>query len=153
MVIFRAASSLDICCGAYPATGANIVGCRKAGGVCVGCAMHVVSPRDATQQAGGRFSVEVPEVDGIAELDADLFAAFGIATAVDDLGGGAGAFVFATEDYGTAFFYGAAAEKGGAVTAGGDGPGFFVPSLVRVFAAEPDGDGAGGARAAADFLG
>src|ERR1700690_3694751 len=101
-------------------------------------------------RAGGGLSVEVPEVDGIAELDADLFAAFGIAAAVDDLGGGAGAFVFAAEDYGTPLFHGAAAEQSGAVTAGGDGPGFFVPSLVRVFAAEPDGDGAGGARAASD---
>jgi hypothetical protein len=27
----------------------------------------------------------VPEVDGVVELDADLFAAFGIAEAVDDL--------------------------------------------------------------------
>ena len=97
--------------------------------------------------------VDVPEVDGVVEFDADLFAAFGIAATVDDLGGGAGAFVFAAEDNRAAFFYRAAAEEGGAVTAGGDGPGFFVPGLVRVFATQPDGDGAGGARAAADFLG
>ena len=95
---------------------------------------------------------EVPEIDGVAELDADLFAAFGIAAAVDDLGGGAGTFVFAAEDYRAAFFYRAAAEEGGAVTAGADRPGFFVPGLVRVFAAQPDGDGGIGAGAAADFL-
>lgn len=80
----------------------------------------------------------IPEVDGVIELDADLFAAFGVAEAVDDLGFGAGTFVFAAEDDGAAFFHGAAAEEGGAVAAGADRPGFFVPGLVRVFTAEPD---------------
>ena len=86
-------------------------------------------------------------------MDADLFAAFGIAEAVDDLGGGAGTFVFAAEDYGAAFFYRAAAEQCGAVTAYAYGPGFFVPGLVWIFAAQPDRDGGHGARAAADVLG
>ena len=86
-------------------------------------------------------------------MDADLLAAFGIAAAVDDLGSGAGAFVFAAEDYGAAFFYGAAAEKGGAVKAGGDGPGFFVPGLVRIFTSQPDRDGGRDAGAAPDLLG
>jgi hypothetical protein len=54
--------------------------------------------------------VEVPEVDGVTELDADLFAAFGIAETVDDLGFGAGTLVFAAEDDGAAFFDGAAAQ-------------------------------------------
>ena len=120
----------------------------------MGLAVCVVAPRDEMQRAGGAaVSVQIPEIDGVAEFDADLFAAFGIAAAVDHLGSGAGTFVFAAEDYGAAFFYGAATEEGGAVTAGGDGPGFFVPGLVRVFAAEPDRDGRRDARAAADFLG
>src|ERR1700689_3492857 len=119
------------------------------------CGLGSARSRSEEIERAGRaaVSVQIPEVDGVAELDADLFAAFGIAAAVDDLGGGAGAFVFAAEDHGTAFFYGAAAQEGCAVTAGGDGPGFLMPGLVRVFAAEPDGDGAGGARAAAGFLG
>ena len=97
--------------------------------------------------------VQVPEVDGIAELDADLFAAFTVAEAVDDLGLGAGAFVFAAEDDRAAFFYWAAAEEGGAVAADAYRPGLLVPSLVRIFAAQPDRDGGNGARAAADVLG
>jgi len=85
-----------------------------------------------------RSLVQVPEVDRVVELDADLFAAFGVAEAVNDLGFGTGTFVFAAEDYRAAFFYGAAAEERGAVTAYADRPGFFVPSLVRIFAAQPD---------------
>ena len=54
--------------------------------------------------------IEVPEVDGVAELHADLFAAFGIAETVDDLCFGAGTLVFSTEDDGAAFFNGAAAQ-------------------------------------------
>ena len=54
--------------------------------------------------------VQVPEVDRVVELDADLFAAFGIAEAVNDLGLGAGAFVLAAEDDRAAFFYGVAGE-------------------------------------------
>jgi len=86
-------------------------------------------------------------------LDSDLFAAFGVAEAVDDLGFGAGTFVFAAENYGAAFFYRAAAEESCAVAAGADSPGFFVPGLVGVFAPEPDWDGGRSARAAADALG
>ena len=71
-------------------------------------------------------------------MDADLFAAFGVADAVDDLGLGAGTFVFAAEDYRAALFHGAAAEEGGAVAADADRPSFLVPGLVRIFAAEPD---------------
>src|SRR5580704_7133937 len=96
---------------------------------------------------GAGLLIEVPEVDG------DLFAAFGIAPAVDDLGGGAGALVFAAEDDCAAFFYRAAAEERGAVAAGADGPGLFVPRLMRVFAAQPHCDGGREARAAADLLG
>jgi len=102
---------------------------------------------------GAGLLIEVPEVDGVAELDADLFAALGIAPAVDDLGGGAGAFVFAAEDYRAALFHRAAAEERGAMAAGADGPGFFVPGLVRIFTAQPHRDGRRGARAAADLLG
>jgi hypothetical protein len=102
---------------------------------------------------GGGVLIEVPEVDGVAELDANLFAACGVAVRVDDLGGGAGAFVFAAEDYCAAFFYRAAAEEGGAVAADADGPRFFVPGLVRVLAAQPHCDGGRDARAAADLLG
>ena len=87
---------------------------------------------------GARNLIEIPKVDGVAELDADLFAAFGVAEAVNDLGLGAGAFVFAAEDYRAAFFYWAAAEEGGAVAADADRPSFLVPGLVRIFAAEPD---------------
>src|SRR5271156_3945609 len=105
---------------------------------------------DWAREAG--ILVSVPEIDGVVELDADLFAAFRVAEAVDDLGFGAGAFVFAAEDYGAAFFHGAAAEEGGAVAAYADRPGFFVPGLVGVFAAQPDGDGGNSALAAADLL-
>jgi hypothetical protein len=96
--------------------------------------------------------ISIPEVDGVVELDADLFAAFGVAEAVNDLGLGAGAFVFAAEDYGAAFFHRAAAEEGCAVAAHAYGPGFLVPGLVRVFAAQPDRDGGNSARAAAHAL-
>ncbi len=102
---------------------------------------------------GAGLLIEVPEVDGVAELDADLFAAFRIPPAVDDLGGGAGAFVFAAEDDRAAFFHWAAAEERGAVAAGADGPGFFVPGLVRIFTAQPNRDGGRDSRAAADLLG
>ncbi len=101
---------------------------------------------------GAGLLIEVPEVDGVTELDADLFAACGVAVRVDDLGGGAGAFVFAAEHYCAAFFYRAAAEEGGAVTADADGPRFFVPGLVRIFTAQPHRDGGRDARAAADVL-
>ena len=96
--------------------------------------------------------IEIPEVDGVAELDADLFAAFSVAEAVNDLCLGAGAFVFAAEDYRAAFIYWAAAQEGGAVAADAHRPGLFVPSLVRIFAAQPDRDGGNAARAAAYVL-
>src|SRR5271156_1741943 len=105
---------------------------------------------DWAREAG--ILVSVPEVDGFVELDADLFAAFGAAEAVDDLGFGAGTFVFTAEDYGAAFFYPAAAEEGGAVAGCAACPGFFVPGLVAGFAAPPEGEGGNGARAAADLL-
>src|SRR5271170_3451751 len=92
---------------------------------------------DWAREAG--ILVSVPAIDGVVELDADLFAAFRVAEAVDDLGFGAGAFAFA-------------AEEGGAVAAYADRPGFFVPGLVGVFAAQPDGDGGNGALAAADLV-
>jgi len=95
----------------------------------------------------------VPEVNGVAELDADLFAAFGVAEAVNDLGLGAGAFVLAAEDYRAAFLDRAAAEEGGAVAADAYRPGLLVPSLVRIFATQPDRDGGNAARAAPDVLG
>ena len=96
--------------------------------------------------------IEIPEIDGVAELDADLFAAFGVAEAVNDLGLGTGAFVFAAEDDRAAFFYWAAAKEGGAVAADAYRPGLLVPSLVWIFAAQPDCDGGNAARAAPDVL-
>src|SRR5580704_3645237 len=104
----------------------------------------------STREAG--IVVLVPKVDGVVELDADLFTAFGVAEAVDDFGLGTRTFIFAAEDDRAAFFYWAAAEERGAVAANAYGPGFFVPGLVRVFTTQPDGDGGNGARAAADAL-
>jgi len=94
----------------------------------------------------------VPEVVAAEEFDPDLAAAFGIEAAIDDAGFGAAAAVAAAKDDCAAFFDRVMTDQAGAVAAHGERPGLFFPGAAGIFAAEPDGNGRGDARAAAETL-
>ena len=94
----------------------------------------------------------IPEVFAVEELDTDLAAAFGIKAAVNHAGFCAAAAVAAAEDDRAAFLDRMVADQAGAVAADGERPGFLFPGAAGIFAAEPDGDGRGHARAAAETL-